>query len=215
MIKEQLQKIFRQPYNAQTWQELLINLFGASEIRQDPSFLTSDSNEKVEGFELGRLHTADRYEIGLFAFEIKQGHNLQLNRVGLRSLVKSYIRYNVDAALVVYYDATHWRLSFICDLKEQKTAPKRYTYVFGNREESYRTASAMLVKLSGDTKPTFKDIKEAFSVEKMSKDFFDGYKARYKEFCAELGATNKSNRDYVKKMMGRLVFLQFLQKKAG
>ena len=213
MIKEQLQKIFRQPYNAQTWQELLINLFGASEIRQDPSFLTSDSNEKVEGFELGRLHTADRYEIGLFAFEIKQGHNLQLNRVGLRSLVKSYIRYNVDAALVVYYDATHWRLSFICDLKEQKTAPKRYTYVFGNREESYRTASAMLVRLSGDTKPTFKDIKEAFSVEKMSKDFFDGYKARYKEFCAELGATNKSNRDYVKKMMGRLVFLQFLQKK--
>lgn len=90
MIKEQLQKIFRQPYNAQTWQELLINLFGASEIRQDPSFLTSDSNEKVEGFELGRLHTADRYEIGLFAFEIKQGHNLQLNRVGLRWYINSF-----------------------------------------------------------------------------------------------------------------------------
>lgn len=213
MIREQLQNIFRQPYNAQSWQELLINLFGASEIRQTPSQLKSDTNEKVDGFQLGSIHTSDRYEIGLFAFEIKGGMNLQLNRVGLRSLVKSYTRYNVDAALVVYYDATHWRLSFICDIKDQKTAPKRYTYVFGNSDESYRTASAMLAKLANDTKPTFKDIKEAFSVEKMSKDFFDGYKTRYNKFCGALGATNKSNRDYVKKMMGRLVFLQFLQKK--
>lgn len=213
MIREQLQNIFRQPYNAQSWQELLINLFGASEIRQTPSQLESDTNEKVEGFQLGSIHTSDRYEIGLFAFEIKGGMNLQLNRVGLRSLVKSYTRYNVDAALVVYYDATHWRVSFICDIKDQKTAPKRYTYVFGNSDESYRTASAMLAKLFGDTKPTFKDIKEAFSVEKMSRDFFEGYKARYNKFCSELGAMNKSNRDYVKKMMGRLVFLQFLQKK--
>lgn len=213
MIREQLQNIFRQPYNAQSWQELLINLFGASEIRQTPSQLKSDSNEKVDGFQLGSIHTSDRYEIGLFAFEIKGGMNLQLNRVGLRSLVKSYTRYNVDAALVVYYDAIHWRLSFICDIKDQKTAPKRYTYVFGNSDESYRTASAMLAKLANDTKPTFKDIKEAFSVEKMSKDFFDGYKTRYNKFCGTLGVTSKSNRDYVKKMMGRLVFLQFLQKK--
>lgn len=213
MIREQLQNIFRQPYNTQSWQELLISLFGASEIRQTPSQLKSDTNEKVDGFQLGSIHTSDRYEIGLFAFEIKGGMNLQLNRVGLRSLVKSYTRYNVDAALVVYYDATHWRLSFICDIKDQKTAPKRYTYVFGNSDESYRTASAMLAKLASDTKPTFKDIKEAFSVEKMSKDFFDGYKTRYNKFCGALGATNKSNRDYVKKMMGRLVFLQFLQKK--
>lgn len=213
MIREQLQNIFRQPYNTQSWQELLISLFGASEIRQTPSQLKSDTNEKVDGFQLGSIHTSDRYEIGLFAFEIKGGMNLQLNRVGLRSLVKSYTRYNVDAALVVYYDTTHWRLSFICDIKDHKTAPKRYTYVFGNSNESYRTASAMLAKLASDTKPTFKDIKEAFSVEKMSKDFFDGYKTRYNKFCGALGATNKSNRDYVKKMMGRLVFLQFLQKK--
>lgn len=213
IIKEQLQNILRQPYNVQTWQELLINLFGASEIRQKPSFLTSDSNEKVDGFELGRLYTADRYEIGLFAFEIKQGHNLQLNRVGLRSLVKSYTRYNVDAALVVYYDTTHWRLSFICDLRDQKTAPKRYTYVFGVPHESYRTASAMLTSLSNGSKPSFEDIKAAFSVEALSKDFFKGYKEQYGKFCKHIVGTEKWQRDYVKKMMGRLVFLQFLQKK--
>lgn len=217
MNREQLQDIFRQPYNAQTWQGLLINLFGASEIRRIPSTLTSDSNEKVEGFQLGTLTTTDRYEIGLFAFEIKGGMNLKLNRVGLRSLVRSYTRYNVDAALVVYYDVTHWRLSFICDIKEQKTATKRYTYVFGNPNESYRTASAMLAKLSGDAKLTFDQIKAAFSVEALSKDFFKGYKERYVVFCKNVaeqsGREEKWQRDYVKKMMGRLVFLQFLQKK--
>lgn len=213
MNKEQLQGIFRQPYNAGMWQELLINLFGASEIRQTPSTLTSDTNEMVEGFQLGLLTTTDRYEIGLFAFEIKQGHNLQLNRVGLRSLVKSYTRLQVDAAIVVFYDSTHWRLSFICDIKEQKTAPKRYTYVFGNPDESYHTASAMLAKLSGEQKLTFEQIKAAFSVEALSKDFFKGYKQQYANFCKYIGGEQKWQRDYVKKMMGRLVFLQFLQKK--
>ena len=211
MNKEQLQPIFRQAYNPLAWQDILINLFGATEIRLMPSQLTSESNDKVEGFDLGRLYTSDRYEIGLFAFEIKSGTNLQLNRVGLRSLVKSYIRYNVDAALVVYYDTSHWRMSLICDLKGDNTAPKRFTYVFGSANESYRTAACQLAKMP--EKPSFKDIKEAFSVEKLSKDFFNGYKAQYERFCANIGGKDKWQRDYVKKMMGRLVFLQFLQKK--
>lgn len=214
MNKEQLQDIFRQPYNAGAWQELLINLFGASEIYKEPKSisLTSEINEKVDGFRVGTLTTPNRHEIGLFAFEIKGGMNLKLNRVGLRSLVKSYTRLQVDAAIVVFYDSNHWRLSFICDLEDEKTAPKRYTYVFGNPNESYRTASAMLAKLS-EGKPSFENIKAAFSVEALSKDFFKGYKAQYAKFCDYIGGDEKWERDYVKKMLGRLVFLQFLQKK--
>ena len=212
MTREQLQHIFRVAYDAQMWQDMLINLFGASEIKATPTYIENDNKDKADGFMLGEINTTDRYKIGLFAFEVKDSTNLKLNRVGLRSLVCSYTKYQVDAALVVYHNETHWRLSFICDLQGEKTSPKRFTYVFGNADESYRTAADRLEKLA-DTKPTFETIKDAFSVEKMSKDFFDGYKARYNKFCGELGATNKSNRDYVKKMMGRLVVLQFLQKK--
>lgn len=214
MNKEQLQHIFKQSFFFETWQNLLINLFGATELYKEPkpTTLDSDTNEKVQGYQLGVLNTTDRYTIGLFAFEIKGNTNIKLNRVGLRSLVHSYIKYGYDAAIVVYYDNTHWRLSFVCDLKNEKTAPKRFTYVFGNPQETYRTAAAQLYSI--DSKgPSFKSIKEAFSVEKLSKDFFVGYKARYEKFCNAIGGTEKWQRDYVKKMMGRLVFLQFLQKK--
>ena len=136
---------------------------------------------------------------------------LAINRVGLRKLVHSYTKYQFDAAIAVFYNDKQWRLSFICDLKDENTAPKRYTYVFGNETENYRTAAQQLIKLY-DTKPTFESIKEAFSVEKLSKDFFAGYKKQYDKFVGSIG-DNKPNRDYVKKMMGRLVFLQFLQKK--
>ncbi len=212
MNKEQLQNIFKQSFSYETWQSVLINLFGVTALRKEPTTLDSDTNEKVLGYQLGKLDTTDHYTIGLFTFEIKGNTNIKLNRVGLRSLVHSYIKYGYDAAIVVYYDKTHWRLSFVCDLKNEKTAPKRFTYVFGNPQETYRTAAVQLSTMDSK-EPSFKSIKEAFSVEKLSKDFFNGYKERYKNFCNYIGGTEKWQRDYVKKMMGRLVFLQFLQKK--
>ena len=212
MNKEQLQNIFKQSFSYETWQSVLINLFGATKLYKKPTMLDSDSNEKVQGYQLGLLNTTDRYSIGLFCFEINGNTNIKLNRVGLRSLVHSYIKYKYDAAIVVYYDNSHWRLSFICDLKDEKTTPKRFTYVLGNSEETYHTAAAQLSSINSK-EPSFKSIKEAFSVEKLSKDFFGGYKARYEKFCNAIGGTEKWQRDYVKKMMGRLVFLQFLQKK--
>ena len=54
---------------------------------------------------------------------------------------------------------------------------------------------------------------DAFSVERLNKDFFKGYKDQYFHFLNYIGEKSKVNRDYVKKLLGRLVFLQFLQKK--
>ena len=50
-------------------------------------------------------------------------------------------------------------------------------------------------------------------MERLSKDFFNGYKERYVKFLNHINEDTKENRDYVKKLLGRLVFLQFLQKK--
>lgn len=55
-------------------------------------------------------------------------------------------------------------------------------------------------KLS-DGKPSFQNIKAAFSVEAPSKDFFKGYKEQYEKFCTYIGGEQKWQRDYVKKML--------------
>ena len=211
MTRDKLQNIFRQPFSMQIWQELLMNLFGATEVRTTPTQIESDNKNVIKGEFIGELNTSDRFAIGLFSFEVNENTKIGINRVGLRKLVHSYAQYQYDAVIAVFYNDSQWRLSFICDLKDENTSPKRYTYVFGNETENYRTAADQLIKLY-DGKPTFESIKDAFSVDKLSKEFFTAYKKQYDKFIGNIG-DNKPNRDYVKKMMGRLVFLQFLQKK--
>ena len=53
MTRETLQNIFRNPYSLEIWQNLLINLFGASEIRKTPAEIESDKHDKVSGYLLG------------------------------------------------------------------------------------------------------------------------------------------------------------------
>ena len=133
----------------------------------------------------------------------------------MRNLVKSFINPNwgeFDAALVVFDSGSVWRLSFVCDIKGENTAAKRFTYVFGESDNYYNTPVGRFDALQRNG-ISFENIKDAFSVERLNKDFFNGYKERYVKFLNHINEDTKENRDYVKKLLGRLVFLQFLQKK--
>lgn len=117
----------------------------------------------------------------------------------------------------------------------KETAPKRYTFLLG-KNESCTTAAIRLLELAEKRKRGtiyLVDVTDTFSVEKLNDDFFNRYKKFYREFCLyiidndncrtsifdiepkeELNhKLNKPIRDFVKKMMGRIVFLHFLQKK--
>ena len=208
-MKDRLLEQFQNNYDRQTWQRTLLEVFGVREIHQAP--VPVDETDKAICYELGRHATADNYEIGVFEYAMKPGHRVGRSRAGLRGLVSGLVRHHVDAALVVFHDEAHWRLSFVCDLKEEKTSPKRFTYVFGDPEQQYRTPVERFTTLA-ETKPTFANIREAFSVERLDKDFFDGYKKLYTVFCSH-APDAKEYRNYIKRMMGRIVFLWFLQKK--
>lgn len=239
--KEQLREIFRSPFNQEAWKAILHNLFRAELIRkQAEKFTAEDDNE--DGFYLGALDTSDSFRIGLFYFVIKTG-SVAHKKVGLRNLVKQFVNPTwgeFDAAIVVFDDKREWRLSFVCDIKDVKTTPKRYTFVFGEHDNFYRTAIERFLTIQ-NSEPTFENIRKAFSVDALSDDFFDTYREYYADFVQyitgkryvkegnkwverELGKPNfqytttfdcddKLVRDYVKKMFGRIVFLYFLQRK--
>lgn len=211
--KDTLRQIFQQPFSQQEWQTMLQNYFHASELRAEPEPINGTSDDE-KGYYLGALDTSDSYRIGLFYYQIQRG-NVARKRVGLRNLVKSFINPNwgeFDAALVVFDSGSVWRLSFVCDIKGENTAAKRFTYVFGESDNYYNTPVGRFDALQRNG-ISFENIKDAFSVERLNKDFFNGYKERYVKFLNHINEDTKENRDYVKKLMGRLVFLQFLQKK--
>lgn len=211
--KDTLRQIFQQPFNMSEWQQMLRHYFLATELRVEPERIDG-TTEVEQGYYLGAIDTTDSYRIGLFYYQIQHG-NVARKRVGLRNLVKSFINPNwgeFDAALVVFDSGSVWRLSFVCDIKGENTAAKRFTYVFGESDNYYNTPVGRFDALQRNG-ISFENIKDAFSVERLNKDFFNGYKERYVKFLNHINEDTKENRDYVKKLLGRLVFLQFLQKK--
>ena len=224
--KDDFRQIFQQPFNAMEWQQVLLHFFQATELKAEPEHTAGTTDEEC-GYYLGNINTAENYLIGLFYYKIQHG-SVARKRVGLRNLVKSLVhptRGDFDAALVVFDSGSQWRLSFICDMKGESTAPKRYTYVFGESDNYYNTPVSRFDTLQRKG-ISFANIMEAFSVESLNKDFFNQYKAQYKKFCDFLHDDpemcqsfksflnqGKAIRDYVKKMMGRIVFLYFVQRK--
>jgi len=211
--KDNLRQIFQQPFNEEGWQNMLRHYFHATELKAERERI-DDTPDDEKGYYLGALDTSDSYRIGLFYYQIQRG-NVARKRVGLRNLVKSFINPNwgeFDAALVVFDSGSVWRLSFVCDIKGENTAAKRFTYVFGESDNYYNTPVGRFDALQRNG-ISFENVKDAFSVERLNKDFFNGYKERYVKFLNHINDDTKENRDYVKKLLGRLVFLQFLQKK--
>ena len=236
--KETFKRLFQSKFNLSKWQMLLQNYFHADKVRVSPEVLDEDAEDR-KGYFLGSMTTQDNYELGFFYYEMEDGSVLR-RKVGLRNLIRPYLGYGFDAALAVFNDGTNWRLSLICDLKEDATSTKRFTYVFGDEKAFYKTPILRFESLRTKANE-FLEIKKAFSVEALSDDFFDEYRKQYAEFVKFLTGkeyVKKGNkwveqetgepdvqyftsfkeddklvRDYIKKMMGRIVFLYFLQSK--
>ncbi|MFN4233239.1 MAG: Eco57I restriction-modification methylase domain-containing protein [Bacteroidia bacterium] len=236
MDKKTLQNsILEKAYQPSTWLEVMKDYFGAKKFHQKPQPVSLPSNEIAHtAFELGSFYTVDERLVGIYEVHLTDKALIERNRVGLRNLFKSIIRYDLDAALIVYVQDKKWRFSYVSEIRtaegKKETEPKRYTYLFGEGE-SCRTAAERFDKLKG--KPIYlNDLFEAFSVEKLNKEFFKIYKEFYEKFWKYLAANKQYNillsdkrykddevkrekpiRDFAKKLLGRIVFLQFLQKK--
>ena len=120
------------------------------------------------------------------------------------------------------------------ELIKGETKPKRYTYLLGANEACTTPAKRILVLADKKEKGAvdINNLKEVFSVEALNRDFFKTYKAHYEKFWKHLAdeenpyraklidaekedkvKQEKPIRDFAKKLLGRIVFLHFLQKK--
>uniref|UniRef100_UPI0035A0D4D6 Eco57I restriction-modification methylase domain-containing protein n=1 Tax=Prevotella heparinolytica TaxID=28113 RepID=UPI0035A0D4D6 len=221
---DRLRNLFQSSFDMVQWYDFLQHLFKASELKEKPERIIQNTSD--EGYYLGTIDTADSFRIGLFHYNILQG-SVANKRVGLRNLVKSFINPNwgeFDAALVVFSDEKNWRLSFICDIKEEKTAPKRYTFVFGDVNNGYNTAVGRFVKLQNES-ICFASIKDTFSVESLTKEFYNELFAWYQWAVSEEAGLYFPNDTHIDtddfedldkkiiRLLTRLIFVWFIKQK--
>lgn len=123
------------------------------------------------------------------------------------------------------------------EITSVQTAPRRFTFLLGPAEPCRTAAGRFAEMRERADRLTLADVEKAFSVERLNKDFFKRYKEHYEKFTAHLLSptlaartrrdfgiaslkdpadqlkADKPVRDFVKRLLGRLVFLHFLQKK--
>ena len=217
MSTDILKPLFQSQFEYRTYcNKIVHSLFGCNDIATRPELLTTTA-EGDRCHYIGRMADADGRELGFFYTQTPPGSDVRRKRVGLRKLIQPYLRYEVDAAIAVFNDGQHWRLSYICDMKGEQSNPKRSSYIFGDPLGQYKTPMERFEKIDALRGHfVLGDLLKAFSVDALSNDFFNEYHIHYDAIVRELerqGYEGVTIHDYVKKMMGRIVFLHFLQKK--
>lgn len=170
-------------------------------------------------------------EIYIYDVTVSDRVIMRRNRVGIQQLIRKIMETYTSAFIIFHYEDSEswdWRFSFCQKDDKEVTEAKRYTFLLGP-DQSCRTAAENFQKLidkHGDINRD--DIVKAFDVAALSDEFFGKYKAQYEKFCNYIYDNcedeslfgyefaewdEKLIRDYVKKLLGRIVFLHFLQKK--
>lgn len=180
----------------------------------------------------GKINLEDSTEVICYEILLKPNVRLEYSKVAIQHYVRKLLTAG-QAALINFISPSNnnfWRLTLVAKdsvltekgIKEKTTYSKRYTFLLGP-SETCRTASERFEILSTETKIDSEKLVNAFSVEKLSKAFFDEYTHHYKNFIDYLvkpsiiksifNGDEKATRDFSKKLLGRIVFLYFVQKK--
>lgn len=240
MVKKDnpLQKALTEPYSLPYFSQNVLKPVFSGNLTVFASSIPIPVNPSEERMvkwikKYGEVKLTDYRQVDLYEVALVNNVIVERSKVGIGAVVKKMIFGN-NAVLANFYYPDQpnksWRFSFIAkdqiiekgETKKVETNPKRYTYILGPNERC-RTAAERFNDLSFETDFTIKAFEKAFSVEKLSKKFFDEYKEHYDAFVKHLNkreikasvfnGDEKTVRDFAKKMLGRIVFLYFVQKK--
>ncbi|AJI45429.1 Eco57I restriction-modification methylase domain-containing protein [Francisella tularensis subsp. novicida] len=214
-----------QKYNQQDFLEFIQSKITSFEKNyEDLVDIENHKNIKQSAF-LGSAGLDDG-ELGVFEFELTDSTDIENNRVSINTFLKKKVKDNIlSGAIAVFYNPNKsvWRLSFIKidydeNLQEFATPPTRASFILGENVP-LKTVESQLSQISN----SITSINSAFSVEPVSKKFFIEYKELYKKLCENIANYPKQGKTgfddvsnvsfFVKKLLGRIVFLFFLQKK--
>lgn len=240
MDKKELQKLLNQPYKQENWREIIQFVFPNVSILSTPKEFPIN-NDKIKKFrQIGSVKLNDGKSLALFELLLADTVNVQRNRVELNNEISKYIdQEQIHGVLSVFEQGTDdYRFTFSArstefdeeenDFVVKKTDTKRFTYVLG-KNESCKTPAERFFNLSENkAEVDIKAIQHAFSVEQLSKEFFNNYKKQFEKFWTYIATNDQYKniyyaddkekkelkiRNFTKKLLGRIVFLHFLQKK--
>ncbi len=241
LIRETLQGSFDKERFVDLLRNLL-NKFDDSKAFHVKSYVKDKFKPTVRTYERAGTYTdSEDKKTDLLIVYLQQENSIERARTSLRNFIADYLKQRdmKDAALVAFVspNGTDWRFSLVKmeykfnkkgKVREEFTPARRYSFLVGKNENSHTAQSRLLpILLNDEDNPTLEQLEDAFSVEKVTREFFEKYRdlfVRIKESMddivgrdnaikADFAKKNIETADFSKKLLGQIVFLYFLQKK--
>jgi hypothetical protein len=194
---------------------------------------------------LGKYNDPDGAALDVLIVNLKREAALDRARTMQRNFVAWYLKHRgeKDAAIIAYHTdgLEDWRFSYVrmeyraeqdeigkVGVKTDLTPARRYSFLVGKNEPNHTAQQQLLPILMNDrTNPSLAELEKAFTIESVTREFFDRYKELFlklkeeldmliekdRRIGADFAAKNIKTADFAKKLLGQIVFLYFLQKK--
>lgn len=236
-----IELILTSEYSTKSYVEFVQNVFSSMRLIAHNNYRKEFSNFSshiMGSTHIGEYITSDNKKVAIFSVELKNAQYVQNSRSTQRSYAKKLIEAgNCDAALVAFYTTgdVKWRISFVrldyemkiehgkLKTSENITPAKRYSFLVGKDEPCHTAIDRFQQFIVSGVKHSLDEIEEAFSVERVTKEFFELYCEKFyqlqeyldsnEDFVEESKRCGFTSEQFAKKLMGQIVFLYFLQKK--
>ena len=242
-----LNETFNNDFNNDNFFRFIKELFNEFSISQRDAtkYISKEYLEYINSFfKIGDYKDDKGKEIEVLIVKLNKTSSRDRARTMQRNFIANWLgKTEKDAALVAFYgdDPKDWRFSFVkmeynlikdekgkTKISKELTPAKRYSFLVGVNEPNHTCASQFTdLIIKEDKNPSIEEIEYAFSIEKVTKEFFDRYRdlfLKLKESLEKIVKRDKfvkeefDNRgiqvtDFTKKLLGQIVFLYFLQKK--
>ncbi|QQS60358.1 Eco57I restriction-modification methylase domain-containing protein [Candidatus Falkowbacteria bacterium] len=209
--------------------ESLVDVLKSHDFFRIKHNLLVDFNDKqfIDFIQLGDFDLEDNTNIVVICARSLGSLNERTSRKTQYDISKKILKnfQKSRAGIFVYYDSKgDFRISLIyadyVGIKVNYSTFRRFTY-FVSKEQ---TNTTFFQQVSSFNFTKFEELREMFSVEKVTKEFFKKYRDLFLDTREDFDKNEvfqntvvktdiSTSHDFVKKMMGQIVFLYFVQKK--
>lgn len=242
-----IEDTFNNAFNEEQFMVFTKNLLNDLESKNNfytGNLIWDDYKEYINTYKrIGKYIDPEGEALDVLIVEVKSLTKLERARTALRNFVIKHLsKFEKDYALVAFYSkedgGADWRFSFIkleyrseldeekgkVKLKKEFTPAKRYSFLVGKYEKAHTAKNQLLPLLQNiANNPTIEELEAAFSIEKVTDEFFSQYKDLYiklyehfendRHVKSAIELAKIDNTRFTKKLLGQIVFLYFLQKK--
>src|SRR3989338_7739443 len=241
-----LDETFSSDFDIGRFSKFVKELFNEIDLvqRDCTQFIAQEYKDYISNLiKLGEYEDQKKNTIEILVIKLRRTGSRDRARTMQRNFIANWLgKYDKDAALVAFYgDDEDWRFSFVkmeynlikdeggkAKVSKEITPAKRYSFLVGINEPNHTCKRQFLeLVMEDEINPSMVEIESAFSIDNVTKVFFNEYKELFLELNEsllkileekthlrkEFEEKNISSVDFAKKLLGQIVFIYFLQKK--